>query len=76
MLELWEEAMKHQIEGVVLTKESIGSKVTYVPNHANGNAGHPDCEGGTISSWNDHNVFINYGKGTNAATRTEDLVWG
>ena len=65
-----------QIETIILTEEHIGSKVTYIPNHAYGNAGHKDCEGGTISSWNDTYVFVNYGKGTNAATRPQDLVWG
>jgi len=64
------------IEGVILTEGAIGSKVTYIPNHAKGNASHPDCEGGTISSWNHYFVFVNYGKGTNAATRPQDLVWG
>ena len=64
------------IEGVLLTKEAIGSKVTHIPNHAAGNASHPDCEGGTISSWNHYFVFVDYGKGTNAATRPQDLVWG
>jgi len=65
-----------QIEERELTDEHIGSKVTYVPSHAKGNASHPACEGGTISSWNDTFVFVNYGKGTNAATKPEDLVWG
>ena len=65
-----------KIENIELANEHKGSKVTYVPPHANGNASHPSCEGGTISSWNDHYVFVNYGKGTNAATRSEDLVWG
>ncbi len=65
-----------KIEGIKLTEESIGSKVTYVPSHVKGDASHPDCEGGTISLWNDFYVFVNYGKGTNAATKTEDLVWG
>ena len=67
---------KMNIEGVLLTKEHIGSKVTYIPNHAKGNASHPDCKGGTISSWNHYFVFVNYGTGTNAATRPQDLVWG
>jgi hypothetical protein len=65
-----------KIEDVELTNEHKGSKVTYIPSHAHGSAAHPDCEGGTISSWNNWFVFVNYGKGTNAATRTEDLVWG
>lgn len=65
-----------KIQNRELTEASINSKVTYVPAHAHGNAGHEDCEGGTISSWNDTNVFVNYGTGTNQATRPDDLVWG
>ena len=64
------------IEGIKLREDYIGAKVTYIPNHAKGNASHPDCEGGTISSWNDSFIFVNYGKGTNAATKAENLVWG
>ena len=64
------------IEGIELKIEMVGSKVTYIPNHAKGNASHPDSEGGTISSWNYHFVFVNYGRGTSAATKTENLVWG
>ena len=64
------------IEGRGLRETDIGSKVTYVPNHAKGEVTHPDCEGGTISSWNGWFVFVNYGRGTCAATKTENLVWG
>lgn len=65
-----------KIEGVTLTKEHVGAKVTFIPPHAKGNASHKDVEGGTISSWNGHFVFVNFGKGNNPATRSEDLVWG
>ena len=65
-----------KIQEVKLQDIHRDSKVTYVPSHVHGNAGHEDCEGGTISSWNDKFIFVNYGKGTNAATRPEDLVWG
>ena len=65
-----------KIEGIELTQEHKDSKVTYVPRHANGNASHPAAEGGTISSWNDTYVFVNYGTGTNKATPPELLVWG
>lgn len=58
----------------VLTEEDKGSKVTYVPGHAKDDSS--QWEGGTISSWNDTYVFVNYGRGTNAATRPEDLLWG
>jgi hypothetical protein len=41
-----------------------GMYVTYVPHHAKGNAGHPDCERGTISSKNDTYVFVRFGRST------------
>ena len=28
----------------------VGDPVTYIPNHANGNANHPDCERGIVST--------------------------
>ena len=65
-----------KIQNRELTEADKDSKVTYVPRHAEGNAGHPDCEGGTISSWNDKYVFVNYGTGTNQATDPDDLIWG
>ncbi len=67
--------MKAEIEGVPLTEEHIGSKVTYVPRHANKNASHVDCEGGHIKSWNDGGVFVIY-KSNTCRTDFADLVWG
>lgn len=64
-----------KIEGKELTESDKGAKVTYIPRHADG-ANHPDAEGGTISSWNDTFVFVNYGTGTNKGTPPELLVWG
>lgn len=65
-----------KIENIELTEDFVGSKVTYIPRHANGDASHADSEGGTVSSWNDTYVFVNYGTGTNKATPPELLVWG
>ena len=65
-----------RIENRELTEEHVNSKVTYIPPHAKGNANHPDAKGGTISSWNDFYIFVNFGTGTNPACRPEDLVWG
>lgn len=41
----------------------IGQRVTYVPNHADGNAQHPDCERGVVTSINDsiNTVFVRFG---------------
>lgn len=63
------------IQGVELTEEHVGCKVTYVPRHANGNASHPDSEGGHIKRWNDRFCFVTYTTGTKA-TNFEDLVFG
>lgn len=64
-----------KIENKELDIEDIGSKVTYVPNHANGNASHKDAEWGHIKSWNDTFIFVTYQSNTKA-TRPQDLVWG
>lgn len=37
-----------------------GDKVLYVPNHANGDITHPDCQKGIVSSTNEHFVFVKY----------------
>lgn len=66
---------KFEIEGTKLTEEHIGSKVTYIPRHANGDASHKDAEGGTIKRWNEYGVFVNYISNTKL-TPYECLVWG
>lgn len=65
-----------KIEGKEITLEDTGSKVTYIPNHAHDDVNHVDCLGGTIASWNNRFVFVNYGTGTNQATDSTNLVWG
>ena len=53
------------------------SPVTYVPGHANGNAGHKDCELGVIVGISEDTVKVLYCKSrTVQFTRPEDLVWG
>lgn len=37
-----------------------GDKVRYIPNHANGDTTHPDCENGVVSSVNEKWVFVKY----------------
>lgn len=37
-----------------------GQLVTYIPNHANGDSSHKDCENGVVSSINDKFVFVKY----------------
>jgi hypothetical protein len=58
------------------TEDDIGRYVRYVPGHARGDLTHPDCEDGRITSFNDHCVFVNYGRGsTSAGTDRYDLHW-
>ena len=40
-------------------------RVLYVPMHAYGDKGHPDCERGTVSSTNDENVFVKFDRQLN-----------
>ena len=37
-----------------------GERVRYIPHHAHGDANHPDCQSGVISSTNDKWVFVKY----------------
>ena len=37
-----------------------GDQVRYIPGHAHGDASHPDCEDGIVSSQNGVNVFVRY----------------
>lgn len=52
-------------------------KVTYVPDHVNGDAGHKDCEQGVIIDIGDKSVYVLYCKGrTTQLTNPNKLVWG
>lgn len=53
----------------------VGDRVKYIPNYG-------DCEWGSVSSWNDHYVFVKYDKQvsklgwegtTSQATKRENL---
>ena len=66
----------HQIEGRTVTGNDIGSPVTYIPPHANGDASHPDCERGHISSYNESYVFVRFNAPNGQACKTENLRWG
>lgn len=52
-----------------------GEMVRYIPYHAKGDRGHPDCEDGIVSSTNDWFVFVQYKLGgPGIATKTDQLV--
>ena len=67
--------MKHEIQGIKLTDEHLGLKVTYIPNHANGDINHEDSEVGKIMHWNDRGVMVDYFR-NKCRTYFNDLVWG
>jgi len=51
--------------------------VTYVPAHANGNAGHSACEQGVIINITTTTVFVLFCNGrTVQSVQSTDLVWG
>ena len=72
------------VDGVVIgLPQNLYDKVTYVPGHAEGNAGHEDCEQGVIVGYSGrtttHNPTIRvlYCKSrTVQHTDPSDLVWG
>lgn len=54
----------------------IGSWATYVPYHANGNTGHPDCQRGIITSKNDRYIFVRFKGPQGEACLPDQLVRG
>ena len=67
-----------KIEGrEVRFPENQYDPVTYIPNHANGNAGHPDCEQGVLIRASSKHLMVLYCKSrTIQTTAPESLVWG
>lgn len=52
-----------------------GDEVLYVPNHANGDRSHPDCEKGTVSKVEGDKVWVRYTEGsTGALTPVKNLI--
>jgi len=54
-------------------------KVTYIPEHANGNASHPDVEQGVIISGDEKTEFVKVlycNTRTVKSTMAKNLVWG
>lgn len=44
-----------------MTTYKKGDKVRYIPNHANGDNRHRDCENGVVSSVNEYGtIFVKY----------------
>lgn len=64
------------IQGKTLDESDVGRSVRYVPGHVQGDASHPDVEDGRITSWNEVNVFVDYGHCSHPATSPKDLIWG
>ena len=58
------------------SEDDIGRLVRYIPGHARGDASHPDCEDGVVTSFNSQYVFVRYVKDmTPRATLRRDLIW-
>ena len=59
-----------------LTDARPGMRVRYIPGHAHGDRGHPDCEDGVVSSVNERFVFVRFHimQEHGAACHAEDLV--
>jgi len=68
--------MKLLIEGREVTDEDIGSPVTYIPPHAQGDASHEAAEHGSISSYNDTYIFVRFNAPNGQACKPDQLVWG
>lgn len=53
-----------------------GRLVIYVPTHANGNMGHPDCEEGVLTAFDNNFCWVRYGPDLHSkATLRENLEW-
>lgn len=67
-----------KIEGQEIDiKKDYLSPVTYVPNHANNDASHVDCEPGVIIAITRTRIGVLYCKSrTVKATDPSNLVWG
>lgn len=66
-----------KISDVELTNENYLDRVTYVPAHANNNAGHQDCQQGVIISFDEYGVKVLYCTSRSVQlTNYNDLVWG
>lgn len=65
-----------------LTQEQLeakypeGRSVRYVPYHAEGNASHPDCENGIVSSVRAPRIFVRFSLGGTAQACTDDQLTG
>jgi len=68
--------MKQFIEGKELTNEDIGSPLTYIPTHADGNIQHSDVERGNLSSFNERGIWVRFKSANGEKCDPEDLRWG
>lgn len=70
--------MEVKIQGkTVTTERNYLDPVTYVPNHAKGNANHPDAQLGVILAVTEHGIRVLYCKSrTSQLTNPENLVFG
>ena len=55
---------------------TCGMSVIYVPPHAQGNMGHPECEEGVVESLRGDLIFVRFSGGASAACHAKDLRSG
>lgn len=51
----------------------VGAHVLYVPYHAHGDAAHPDCEHGIVTSTNEKYVFVRFRPPNSQACEPDQL---
>lgn len=62
MMQIAEKKWNNKIGACELKSDIIGKRVRYVPDHANGDILHQDCETGVIKSANEYYVFVAFDK--------------
>jgi len=67
--------MSHETTAATRAQDfEAGEHVRWVPEHAKGNASHPDCENGVVTSTNDKWVFVRFTGSTSQACHPSQLV--
>lgn len=64
------------IENIELNDSHIFRAVQYVPDHAEGNRGHKDCQAGFITGWSGGGVFVRFRGDTSQRCNAVNLKWG
>ena len=64
------------IQGILLKEKHLGEPVLYVPDHANNDDQHSDCEVGFISTVSEYGIWARFHDGdTGAKCEPHNLRW-